>query len=150
MPGIFRRRMKNWSFKRQQFVMYGITLGIILLFSFGVIFWALWVSIRERTETILDSSSVKISASFDNLIDTINQLSKMIMFDSDMQEMLADSSGNSTIQGTSPLHTIIGSTDVSSVYLYDFYGYEYALMTILSGAPKPQKNLNRLPGIVRL
>lgn len=127
MPGVFRKKIKNWSFKRQQFVTYGITLGMILLFAFVIIFQVLWGSIGKRTETILDSDCMRISANFNNLVDSTNQMSKMIMFDSDIQKMLTKVKGNNNIQGANPLRTIIGSTDISSIYLYDFNGFEYAL-----------------------
>lgn len=141
MPGVVRRKLKDWSFKRQQFFMYGITLGVILLFSFVIIFWVLWGSISNRTDTILDSDCMRVSSNFDNLVDTTNQMSKMIMFDTDIQEMLAKSTGNKTVQGASSLRSIIGSTDISSVYLYDFYGFEYALEDNIVKRSGTTKNL---------
>lgn len=121
--------------------MYGITLGVILLFSFVIIFRVLWGSISNRTDTILDSDCMRVSSNFDNLVDTTNQMSKMIMFDTDVQEMLTKSTGNKTVQGASSLRSIIGSTDISSVYLYDFYGFEYALEDNIVKRSRTTKNL---------
>lgn len=143
MPGVFRNKIKNWSFKKQQFLMYGITLGVILLFSFVILFWVLWGSISKRTDTILDSDCMRISSNFNNLVDTTNQLSKMIMFDSNIQEMLTEINGKSSIQGANPLRTIIGSTDISSIYLYDFHGFEYALEDNIVKRSRTSKSLTQ-------
>lgn len=126
MKRYIRNKIGEWPFRKQLAAFYGMMISIVFFAMLVFLLYFKDNAVKERMETILRRDGYRIQTNFDSLIGRADEYSKVIMFSSATQELLSSHPKVSGRTQMDSIYTIIGSTFIDSIYVYDFDGNKYA------------------------
>ena len=83
-------------------------------------------TVKDKMEEVLKRDGYRVQTNFRSLIERADEYSKVIMFNASTQKMLVNQPEVSKRTQMDAFYTIVGSTVVDAIYVYDFKGNKYA------------------------
>ena len=83
-------------------------------------------TVKDKMEEVLKRDGYRVQTNFRSLIERADEYSKVNMFNASTQKMLVNQPEVSKRTQMDAFYTIVGSTVVDAIYVYDFKGNKYA------------------------
>ena len=126
--GRLKEKIFSWRLRTQMLLFYGILAAISVTMCVMIYFNLLHTAVRQRGDSVLSAASSSLTTDFRDIVNRMNEYSKLISFDEGTQtalESIIKKQSTAATMDRRVFDLVIESTDMQSIFVFDVNGKPY-------------------------